>query len=112
MTRKLLTRRGVLSATAAGLILPARAQPGRVQAGSRRGSASPPPALIQAPFSVHLGTYLGGGGGTEGSIARHWSDVKSEIASPTILSVVLMNSYLDGYALPSQWGGDYRTWTA
>jgi hypothetical protein len=108
MTRKLLTRRGLLSATSAGLVLPVQAQ----QARSSSGSSLLPPASVQAPFSVHLGTYLGDGGGTKGSIARHWSDVKSEIASPTILSVVMINSHLDGNALPSQWGGDYRTWTA
>lgn len=69
--------------------------------------------LIEVPCGVHLGNYLGGGQGTEGSISGHWADVKTGFGlTPAILASVVINSYQDGYAAPSQWGGDNYTWTS
>jgi len=54
-------------------------------------------SLIEVPLGVSLGTYLGGGGGTEGSISAHWSDVKTGFGrTPTILAAVGVNSYQQG----------------
>lgn len=69
-------------------------------------------STILVPLGIHLGTFLGGGGGSEGSISGHWDDVKSGFnRTPSILAAVIINSYLDGFATPPDWGGDVGTWT-
>src|SRR5580698_7927122 len=73
----------------------------------------PPPSLAPVPFGVHLGTWLGGGTGTEGSIAKHMADVKSQSTTPKIVAAVLINSYQDSPGPPSNWVfGDNGNWTA
>jgi hypothetical protein len=71
---------------------------------------------IEAPLGVHLGTWLGGGGGTEGSVIGHWNDVKSGLnRTPVVLAAVLMNSFdpnNGGPSPPASWGGDYSQWSS
>lgn len=77
------------------------------------GPGTPTPTLSPVPFGVHPGTWLGGGGGTEGSIAKHMADVKSQITTPKIVAAVLINSYQDSPGPPSNWVfGDAGNWTA
>lgn len=70
-------------------------------------------STILVPLGIHLGTYLGGGAGSEGNISGHWDDVKSGFnRTPSILAAVIINSFQDGFATPPDWGGDVGTWTA
>jgi hypothetical protein len=69
---------------------------------------------VQAPLAVSLGTWLGDLGDTaENSLAKHWADVKTGFnRTPVVANAILINSYQDGYASPSQWGGDSGLWAS